>query len=297
MSSLPEPVARFVELVSGSGGPQISTLVLETDAWMRRPKLPPIPLAIRMSHRLGEAFVHRIRIGRGPLSIPFGMDAYVDGRGLMKIGPAVEMGPTYRRGRLDRDVGRGAGLPERMARAAGRPMGRRRRPHGAARRRRRPRRGALDGCLRHVGRLSGLVRGRSPQGRRTTGSLDGAVEPLAPHEGRDPRAQLDERAVGGRGPTMAGPSGDIDRAERAGRAGHRGRASGRSPRRRGLRPPRPQRHAVRIGPRRRDLRPCRATRGRSMLVVPAGPAAPGAPTGDGPRRSARPGISRHRRPR
>ena len=100
MSSLPEPVARFVELVSGSGGPQISTLVLETDAWMRRPKLPPIPLAIRMSHRFGEAFVHRIRIGRGPLSIPFGMDAYVDGRGLMKIGPAVEMGPTYDEGAL-----------------------------------------------------------------------------------------------------------------------------------------------------------------------------------------------------
>ena len=100
MSSLPEPVQRFVELVSGAGTPRISTLVLETDAWMRRPKLPPIPLAIRMSHRLGEAFVHRIRIGRGPLSIPFGMDAYVDGRGLMKIGPAVEMGPTYDEGAL-----------------------------------------------------------------------------------------------------------------------------------------------------------------------------------------------------
>jgi hypothetical protein len=75
-------------------------LVLETDAWMRRPKLPPIPLAIRMSHQLGEAFVHRIRIGRGPLSIPFGMDAFVDGRGLMKIGPSVEVGPTYDEGAL-----------------------------------------------------------------------------------------------------------------------------------------------------------------------------------------------------
>lgn len=100
MASLPEPVQRFVDLVSGVGTPTISTLVLETDAWMRRPKLPPIPLAIRMSHRLGEAFVHRIRIGRGPLSIPFGMDAYVDGRGLMKVGPAIEMGPTYDEGAL-----------------------------------------------------------------------------------------------------------------------------------------------------------------------------------------------------
>jgi hypothetical protein len=100
MSSLPEPVQRFVELVSGVGTPTISTLVLETDAWMRRPKLPPIPLAIRMSHRLGEAFVHRICVGRGPCSIPFGMDAFVDGHGLMKIGPAVEVGPTYDEGAL-----------------------------------------------------------------------------------------------------------------------------------------------------------------------------------------------------
>src|SRR4029079_10277558 len=100
MSSLPEPLQRFVELVSGDGTPTISTLVLETDAWMRRPKLPPIPLGIRMSHRLGEAFVHRIRIGREPCSIPFGMDAYVDGRGLMKIGPVVEAGPTYDDGAL-----------------------------------------------------------------------------------------------------------------------------------------------------------------------------------------------------
>lgn len=100
MSSLPEPVARFVEVVSGPGTPHVSTLILETDAWMRRPKLPPIPLAIRMSHRLGDAFVHRIRIGRGPLSIPFGMDAYVDGHGLMRVGPSVQTGSTYDDGAL-----------------------------------------------------------------------------------------------------------------------------------------------------------------------------------------------------
>jgi hypothetical protein len=95
MTSLPEPVGRFVEVVTGDRRPAIETMVLETDAWMRRPKMPPIPLGIRMSHRLGEAFVHRIRIGRGPLSIPFGLDAYVDGRGLMKVGPSVQVGPTF----------------------------------------------------------------------------------------------------------------------------------------------------------------------------------------------------------
>jgi hypothetical protein len=100
MSSLPVPVERFVQLVSGDRTPRVSTLILETDAWMRRPTLPPIPLAIRMSHRLGEAFVHRIRVGRGRLSLPFGMDAYVDGHGLMRVGPSVQVGPTYDDGAL-----------------------------------------------------------------------------------------------------------------------------------------------------------------------------------------------------
>ena len=100
MSSLPEPVERFVELVSGDRAPHVSTLVLETDAWMRRPMLPPIPLTVRMSHHLGEAFVHRIRVGRGRFSIPFGMDAYVDGHGLMQVGPSVQVGPTYDDGAL-----------------------------------------------------------------------------------------------------------------------------------------------------------------------------------------------------
>lgn len=100
MSSLPEPVERFVELVSWGQTPQISTLILETDAWMWRPGLPRIPLAIRMSHRLGEAFVHRIRIGRGRLSIPFGMDAYIDGHGLMRVGPSTQVGPTFDEGAL-----------------------------------------------------------------------------------------------------------------------------------------------------------------------------------------------------
>lgn len=100
MTSLPGPVERFVELVAGEHAPHVSTLVLETEAWMRRPKLPPIPLDIRMSHRLGEAFVHRIRVGRRPLSVPFGMDAYVDGHGLMQVGPSVQVGPTYDDGAL-----------------------------------------------------------------------------------------------------------------------------------------------------------------------------------------------------
>ena len=100
MNMLPVPVARFVELATAAHPDPIHTVVIETSAWMRRPKLPPIPLEIRMSHQLGEAFVHEIRVGRGVLSVGFGLDAFVDGHGLMKVGPSILTGPTFDQGAL-----------------------------------------------------------------------------------------------------------------------------------------------------------------------------------------------------
>ena len=74
-------MARFVDLsVNGPLG-AIKTVEMGCDAWMRRPWWLPVPLEIRMVHRLGVAFVHEIRIGRGRLSYPIGLDAFVDGRG------------------------------------------------------------------------------------------------------------------------------------------------------------------------------------------------------------------------
>ncbi len=226
MSSLPEPVERFVELVSWGQTPQISTLILETDAWMWRPGLPRIPLAIRMSHRLGEAFVHRIRIGRGRLSIPFGMDAYVDGHGLMRVGPSTQVGPTFDEGALIAMWGEALVFP------------------GAWLDRRDVSWEAVDAHTARLvvsgdrgdvpltvafdpeGRLPALVRGRSAQGSRAAGSLDRPLEPMAPDAGGDPRSEPHGRAVGRRGPTVAGAAGDVHRAERAGRAGPGRRPSG-----------------------------------------------------------------------
>ena len=136
MSSLPEPVERFVELVSGDRAPQISTLVLETDAWMWRPRLPPIPLDDP----------HVASPGRGlrppdPHRPWTALDPVRDGRLCRRpwahaggaIGPG---GPDLRRGRADRDVGRGPGLPERLAgpaaTSAGRPSMRTRRCSSSA---------------------------------------------------------------------------------------------------------------------------------------------------------------------
>ena len=58
MTTLPAPVARFRDLALAQGPAAIETLVIETSATMRRPRMPPIPLRIRMSHRLGRDFVH-----------------------------------------------------------------------------------------------------------------------------------------------------------------------------------------------------------------------------------------------
>jgi hypothetical protein len=97
---LPACVGRFVELAAEAESGPFQTVTLDTTAWMHRPGLPPIPLEIRMAHRLGEAFVHDIRIGRRPVSVRFGLDAFVDGRGAMRIGRTVKLGPTYDRGAL-----------------------------------------------------------------------------------------------------------------------------------------------------------------------------------------------------
>jgi hypothetical protein len=97
-SALPPPVERFVDLATPAQGGPIDTVVMTCEAWMRRPWLPPIPLQIRMSHRLGVAFVHEIRIGRGVLSYPIGLDAFVDGRGAMIVGRSIETGPSFDQG-------------------------------------------------------------------------------------------------------------------------------------------------------------------------------------------------------
>ncbi len=78
----------------------VETVAIETTAWMRRPRMPRIPLEIRMAHRLGYEFVHEIRIGRGALSFRFGLDAYVGGHGLMKVGPSLQTGVEFDQGAL-----------------------------------------------------------------------------------------------------------------------------------------------------------------------------------------------------
>lgn len=95
-----DPVERFVAVAAPASVPGLRTVVLETAAWMWRPGMPRIPLEIRMSHLLGEAFVHDIRIGSSPLAFRFGLDAFVDGQGLVRIGRTVHSGARIDQGAL-----------------------------------------------------------------------------------------------------------------------------------------------------------------------------------------------------
>jgi uncharacterized protein DUF6544 len=97
---LPQPVRRFVGLAGPTRGVGPGAVVIDTEAWMWRPGMPRIPLEIRMSHVLGDAFVHDIRIGRRPFAIRFGLDAFVDGYGLVRIGRMVRSGPEVDQGAL-----------------------------------------------------------------------------------------------------------------------------------------------------------------------------------------------------
>jgi hypothetical protein len=109
---LPAPVGRFVGLADPPGSERIRTVVLDTVAWMWRPGMPRIPLAIRMTHVLGQAFVHDIRIGRPPIAFRFGLDAFVDGRGLVRIGRATQCGERIDQGALIAMWGEALVIPE-----------------------------------------------------------------------------------------------------------------------------------------------------------------------------------------
>jgi uncharacterized protein DUF6544 len=111
MTTLPAPVARFRAFVGDEGPRPVETVAVETRAWMRRPGMPRIPLEIRMAHRLGYEFVHDIRIGRGRLSFRFGLDAYVGGHGLMKVGPSLQTGVEFDQGALIALWGEALGFP------------------------------------------------------------------------------------------------------------------------------------------------------------------------------------------
>jgi uncharacterized protein DUF6544 len=119
LPGLPAPVRRFRELALRDAPASFETVVFVTSGTMRRPALPPIPLRIRMAHRLGRDFVHDIRIGIRRASFRFGLDAFIGGRGVMRIGPVVDSGPDFDEGALIAMWGEAMVFPCSWGRLAG----------------------------------------------------------------------------------------------------------------------------------------------------------------------------------
>jgi hypothetical protein len=97
---LPSPVARYRDLARVEGPRRVETVVLDMVGSMREQGWPRIPLEITMYHRLGHEFVHDIRVGRRPIAVRLGLDAYVGGHGVVRIGPSLKTGSDVDRGTL-----------------------------------------------------------------------------------------------------------------------------------------------------------------------------------------------------
>ena len=196
MTALPPPVARFRNLVDTRI--LVETVLIDTTAVMRRPGMPPIPLEIRMAHRLGHDCSSTtsgsvVAWSRSAL----GSDAYVDGHGLMKVGPSVQTGPHFDQGALIALWGEALGFPSAWEHRDDVRLGSGGLHHRAAHRPGARRRDPDHRWVRPSDRVPCDVRGRSLQVDGPEGSLDRAVEQLAPLRGRGARARQVHGPVGG----------------------------------------------------------------------------------------------------
>jgi hypothetical protein len=97
-SVVPAPVQRFVEAAGLADAPPIETLVMEGRGRVHIGPLPWMPIGVRMYHRLGRDYVGLIRVRPAGVTLLSVVDAFVDGAGITKIGPAASTGPEIDQG-------------------------------------------------------------------------------------------------------------------------------------------------------------------------------------------------------
>jgi hypothetical protein len=98
LDNLPAPVGRWLRAAHPEGVPDITSIVLYGPARFRRGRLPWIPIKVWMRHRLGSDHVSDIHVDAGPVTVLRVLDAYVDGRGIMKVAGAAVVGPEVDQG-------------------------------------------------------------------------------------------------------------------------------------------------------------------------------------------------------
>jgi len=95
---LPSPVERYLEVAFGGTPAPIDTLVMEGRGRVHIGRLPWLPIDVLMYHRLGRDYVGLIRVRPAGVTLLSVVDAYVDGAGVTKIGPAASVGPEIDQG-------------------------------------------------------------------------------------------------------------------------------------------------------------------------------------------------------
>lgn len=96
---LPTPVVRWLETAWAGRTDRIETLALVGRARMRRGGTGArLPVRFRMTHLLGQNHVADLRVGIGPVTLVSGLDAYVDGHGISRVGHATDYGPAIDQG-------------------------------------------------------------------------------------------------------------------------------------------------------------------------------------------------------
>lgn len=97
-ASLPRPVRRYHDAAFADSLPAIGSMELRGRGRVHIGRLPWLPIDARMYHRLGYDYVGLIRVRVAGLTILPVVDAYVDGAGITKIGPAPSIGPEVDQG-------------------------------------------------------------------------------------------------------------------------------------------------------------------------------------------------------
>jgi hypothetical protein len=95
---LPAPVRRFEVAFGNESAREIATLAMEGRGRVHIGRLPWMPIDVRMYHRLGHDYVGLIRVRPARVTLVSVVDAYVDGQGITKIGPAASIGPEIDQG-------------------------------------------------------------------------------------------------------------------------------------------------------------------------------------------------------
>ena len=94
----PEPVQRWLARTPPEPGLPPRSIYLDGSARFKRGRLPYLPLDIKVWTRLGFDRVSELEVRIAGMTIMRGFDAFVDGRGLTRVGSELSRGPTVDQG-------------------------------------------------------------------------------------------------------------------------------------------------------------------------------------------------------